>query len=74
MKMGRKPDNLIIRLSALMMDGAPPTALARRLDLTTSGARTDGGFTCPASEQGNECKDCRACWDESIQNIDYKKH
>ena len=73
-KLGRKPDNLIIRLSAIMMDGAPPTALAKRLGLTTSGAKTDDSFTCPASSQGNECKDCRACWDETVENIDYKKH
>ena len=74
MALGRKPDNLIIRLSALMMDGAPPVSLAKRLGLTTSGAKTDGSFTCPASEQGNECKDCRACWDDTVENIDYKKH
>jgi len=74
MALGRKPDNLVIRLSALMMDGAPPSALAKRLGLTTSGAKTDGSFTCPASTQGNECKECRACWDDTVNNIDYKKH
>ena len=72
--LGRKPDNLIIRLSAYMMDGEPPTKLARRLGLTTSGAKTDNSFTCPAPKQGNECGSCRSCWDEDVENIDYKKH
>jgi len=71
--LGRKPDNLVIRLSAYMMDGKPPTKLAKSLGLTTSGVMREG-FSCPASTQGNECADCRACWDESVQNIDYKKH
>ena len=74
MALGRKPDNLIIRLSALMMDGSPPVSLAKRLGLTTSGAKTDGSFTCPSSKQDNSCKDCRACWDDTVENIDYKKH
>ena len=73
MGLGRKPDNLTIRLSAYMMEGKPPTALAKSLGLTTSGARRTG-FSCPASEQGNECRECRACWDETVENIDYKKH
>jgi len=74
MELNRKPDNLVIRLSALMMDGAPPIALAKKLGLTTSGARSDKSYSCPASAQGNECKDCRACWDDTVENIDYKKH
>ena len=73
MQLNRKPDNLIIRLSAYMMDGEPPTKLASKLGLPTSGARREG-FSCPASTQGNECGDCRACWDDNIENIDYKKH
>ena len=73
MGLRRKPDNLTIRLSAYMMDGKPPTSLAKKLGLTTSGAKS-AGFSCPASEQGNECRECRACWDETVENIDYKKH
>ena len=29
---------------------------------------------CPAPQQGNECKSCRACWDKSIKNIAYLAH
>jgi len=47
--------------------------LAKKLNLTTSGAKS-AGFSCPASEQGNECRECRACWDETVENVNYKKH
>jgi hypothetical protein len=32
------------------------------------------GRTCPAPDQDNECKDCRACWDPSVKNVAYGKH
>ena len=73
MQFAKVPKNLTIRLSAYMVDGKPPTQLAKKLGLTTSGVSPEG-FNCPASEQGNECADCRACWDGSVDNINYKKH
>ena len=72
MQFGTKPDNLTIRLSAYMMDGKPPV-VAKTLGLPTSGVSNDS-FSCPAPSQGNECKDCRACWDNDVENINYKKH
>jgi hypothetical protein len=27
------------------------------------------GRTCPAPDQNNECKDCRACWDAQFQTL-----
>ena len=68
------PDNLTIRLSAFMFDGHPPLGVAKRLGLTTSGASTGSDFSCPSSKQEGKCLDCRACWDKSIQNINYKQH
>lgn len=68
------PDNLTIRLSALMFDGHPPLGIAKLLGLTTSGASTGNDFSCPSSKQEGKCLDCRACWDKSIQNINYKQH
>jgi hypothetical protein len=68
-----KPRNLTIRLSAFMIDGPAPVAVAKRLGLTTSGAKK-AGFSCPSSQQGNQCGDCRACWDEAVTNVDYKPH
>lgn len=70
---GQFPSNLIIRLSAYMVDGEPPTEIASRSQVLTSTVQTVN-FTCPASEQGNQCLDCRKCWDGRVKNIAYKKH
>lgn len=66
------PKNLTIRLSAAMIDGPPPTALARNLGLKTSGVVTTGA-TCPAPRQGGVCGDCRACWSKQ-QHVTYALH
>jgi hypothetical protein len=68
------PSNLTVRLSALMNDTSPPKAIAERLGVQTSNVSSSGAFTCPASNQGNECGDCRACWDRSVKNVTYKIH
>ena len=67
------PSNLTVRLSALMIDAAPPVSIANRLGLTTSGV-SKSGFTCVAPNQENKCGDCRACWSKSVANINYKQH
>jgi hypothetical protein len=40
----------------------------------TSTVVSGEGRTCPAPDQDNECKDCRACWDKSVPNVAYGKH
>ena len=41
----------------------------------TSGVSTDHNqVTCPASEQGNKCLDCRKCWDRNTKRVIYGKH
>jgi Gene product 88 len=67
------PANLTVRLSALMLEAAPPASIASRLGLTTSGVSKEG-FTCPSSKQGGKCLDCRACWNKSVSNVNYKQH
>ena len=62
------PDNLIIRLSAPMVDQAAPDSWPHTSTVVTSGR------TCPAPDQGNQCKDCRACWDKDVKNIAYGEH
>jgi len=62
------PDNLIIRLSASKVDGPAPKSWPWTSTVVTKGK------TCPAAEQDNECKDCRACWDKSVKNVAYGKH
>ena len=72
-KYGAFPANLTVRLSAFMLDGQPPVSVANRLGLTTSGVGKVS-FTCPAPKQGGKCLDCRACWNQSVSNVNYKQH
>ena len=64
----RVPANLTIRLSATKVDGPAPGSWP----LTSTVATT--GRSCPAPDQGNACRDCRACWDRNIKNVAYGKH
>lgn len=72
-KHGKFPSNLNVRISAYLIDGKPPTALAKRLGVTTSTV-VSSGATCIAPKQNGECGDCRKCWSKRAQNISYKKH
>jgi hypothetical protein len=41
----------------------------------TSGVTTDHNqVSCPASKQGNKCRDCRKCWDRNTKRVIYGKH
>jgi hypothetical protein len=71
---GKLPENLIVRLSALMLDGQAPDAIAKKHKLVVSGVSSDRSYTCPAPAQNNECKDCRACWNSEVYCVSYKKH
>ena len=64
----RAPDNLVIRFSAPMVDQSAPATWANTSTVVTAGA------TCPSAKQGNQCKDCRACWNKDIKNIAYGEH
>lgn len=68
------PPNMTVRLSAYMIDGPAPVALAKRLGVTYSGVTKTPNFTCPAPTQGNECRSCRKCWDKNDNDIVYKYH
>ena len=63
-----KPDNLVIRFSAPMIDQAAPDSWPNSSEVVTEGA------TCPAPKQGNSCGDCRNCWNPEIKTIKYGKH
>jgi hypothetical protein len=63
-----KPDNLVIRFSAPMVDQAAPVSWPNSSEVVTAGA------TCPAAKQDNECRDCRNCWNPEIKIIKYGKH
>lgn len=72
-KHGSFPDNLTVRLSATKIDGPPPSSVAKRLNLVTSGV-SKVGFTCPSSQQNGKCLACRACWNKEVENVNYKLH
>ena len=62
------PKNLIIRVSSHMIDQGPVNSWPHTSTVVQAGK------SCPAQEQGNQCKECRACWDKSVKNIAYPKH
>ncbi len=64
------PDNMIIRLSSSKVNAGPSQAWPWTSSVSTDPAQV----TCPASKQGNKCRDCRACWDRDVAHIVYPKH
>ncbi len=64
------PDNLVVRFSIPMVDQAAGTSWPHTSTVSTK--KID--VTCPAPLQGNQCKDCRACWDKSVSNVCYGEH
>lgn len=69
------PDNLTIRVSAPMIDGSVPKSLPEGIKSSTVHIKTVGvGHICPANQQGNQCGDCRACWDKNVENVSYPAH
>ena len=64
------PENLVVRLSAPMVGQRPPKSMEGHL---TSTVEAGHGFECEASTRGNKCGPCRACWDPTVENIDYHK-
>lgn len=82
LKVYEVPSNLTLRVSAPMMGQTIPN-LPGTVG-STVGALT--GFACTATldENGNvlpkghpdkgTCRDCRACWDNSVEYVDYPQH
>ena len=66
------PENLVIRLSAAMVNGAPNTGFKNTS--TVHFKAEPIGNECKAYTRKNNCGDCRMCWDETVKNISYKKH
>ena len=71
-----KPNNLVIRFSAPMVDQRAPASWPNSSSVITKDHPWFGATSraCPAPKQNNECKDCRACWDPEIKNISYWAH
>jgi hypothetical protein len=66
------PPNLVIRVSATMIDGPATKAWP-----TTSGVHKDKpavGHDCPARHNDGKCGECRACWSLDVPHVSYPKH
>ena len=66
--LGSYPKNLVIRLSNAKNNTAPGQAW------THWSTVVDSGGDCPASRQGNQCRDCRRCWNPEVKHVTYPKH
>ena len=64
--------NLIVRISAHMNDAQPNHNITGFASGVIDKNTELNGRKCPAPNQNNECKDCRACWTE--ETILYHKH
>ena len=70
---GELPDNLVVRVSAAMVDGPPPKRFANTSTVHNKTIPVNS-HTCPAPQQENKCLECRACWDKAVSNISYHQH
>jgi len=68
--MNQAPGNLVVRFSATMVNGTAPGSWHNTSTVVTDAAKAN----CPAPSQGNQCKDCRACWDPQVKNVAYAAH
>jgi Gene product 88 len=62
--------NVTVRPSALFFNAPAP----RIPGLAAGSTASDADYSCPASQQNNECGDCRACWDAPDMAISYRAH
>ena len=62
------PKNLIIRVSGTKVNGRAPGWWPWTSTVSTQDK------TCPARDQGNQCLDCRSCWNREVPNVTYPKH
>jgi hypothetical protein len=69
------PDNLCVRISAPKVNGSIPdigglpVSTIHRYDFEYEEA-----LTCPAPTQGNNCGECRACWNTDVKVVSYHYH
>ena len=62
------PKNLLIRLSNAKNNTHPGKFWPYWSTVV------DTGGDCPASKQGNQCRDCRRCWSRDVKHVTYPKH
>ena len=70
---GTIPDNLVIRVSSVMLDDQRRRAWPHTSSVFM-GEPPAGGRICPAKDQGHECRSCRSCWDKDVAHVNYAAH
>ena len=70
---GDFPSNLIVRISATMIDGKPHS-FHKHTSTVVVKSESAIAWVCPSNKQDNECKDCRACWDKDVKDVAYIQH
>lgn len=75
---GKFPRNLVVRVSATMVDDGPVTSHTNTSTVyrseTNTRALPKGTHKCPAHLQGNKCLKCDACWRHAVRNVGYPFH
>lgn len=69
------PENLAVRLSGHMVNGAPPVHFVLATSTVHSLLVSAHGYICPARELlPANCGLCRACWSKEVKNVSYPRH
>jgi hypothetical protein len=66
------PENLLVRVSATMIDGQAPTWWPNTS--TVVSGKQSGPGVCGAKETDGNCGTCRDCWDSEVVNVAYRLH
>ena len=66
--------NLLIRMSAPMIDQPLPGFAHTSVVYSKENLPEGQGLNCPAPNQGNQCGDCRACWEGTTRQVNYHAH
>lgn len=68
------PENLLIRVSATMIDGRPPGGWPWTSTVIEAEEHPWDERVCGALDNEGQCRDCRWCWDHDVRNIAYMLH
>ena len=66
--------NLVIRVSAPSVDKEFSGYTHISTVYNKDNLHMANGSVCPASNQGNQCGSCRACWNDKVSEVSYVSH
>jgi hypothetical protein len=69
---GELPENLLVRVSATMIDGAAPRWWPTTSTVISAEEWMPG--VCGSPENAGKCGECRDCWDPDVGNVAYRLH